>query len=67
MIENFCDFIKKIHADPFTKITNLTVKEFYVLKDHLQVCDACNILVEEVAEKYKNSPSNSAWGQIKYN
>lgn len=66
---SFCELIRQIKADPFKKIEGLTIGYFGLLKQHLQECEACSIIVNEVMEKYKDVPSNpnSDWEQTKYN
>lgn len=64
-MDNFCEFIKKIHADPMQEITDLKVGEFYKLKEHIQKCENCSILVDEVIERYKDVPAKE--DKTKYN
>lgn len=66
-IENFCEFIKGIHTDPFKLIKNLIVRDYYALQKHLQVCDECGILVDEVQEKYKDHKSDPNFNDGKFN
>lgn len=46
---NYCEFIKTCHDNP-TKVTRLTIREFYALKSHVPECEACNSLVNETAD-----------------
>jgi hypothetical protein len=66
---SFCELIKQIQADPFKKIEGLTISYFGLLKQHLQECEACSKIVNEILEKYKEIPkdSNSDWENTKYN
>lgn len=67
-MNNPCEFIQNIHADPLKLIKNLTLRDYYSLQDHLQSCEKCGMLLNEVLEKYKNvGPRSSPWEQTKYN
>jgi hypothetical protein len=67
-IENYCEFIKKIHADPLAKITGLTIGDLYSLQDHVNTCEQCIILTNEVLARYKNVPTpETGWDKTKYN
>jgi hypothetical protein len=65
---SFCEVVKQIQADPFKKV-DFTVGYFYLLKQHLQECEACFNIVEEVTEKYRDVPPNpnSEWDKTSYN
>jgi hypothetical protein len=43
-----CEFIQGIHADPFKMIKNLSIKEYYALKEHVQTCYNCSRLLDEI-------------------
>lgn len=66
---SFCDFIAEIQKDPFKKIENLSVGQFYKLQDHLKTCSTCDAIVEAIIEKHKDVPSNpnSGWDKTDYN
>jgi hypothetical protein len=67
-IENFCEFIRKIHADPLAKIEGLSIRDFYALQDHVNQCEECLRLVDEVNERYKDiGPGSSSWDQASLN
>lgn len=67
-IENFCEFIKKIHDSPFDLITDLTIKDYYAVAAHLKTCENCAILVTETIEKNKDKiPGVSPWDQTRFN
>jgi len=51
-INNFCELIKKIHADPMKKLYDITVGDVFALEKHLQECKTCATLVDEVLNKY---------------
>ena len=53
-IKDFCEFIKKIHVDPFARINDLTVGDYYALQKHLDECNNCDTLVTETLEKHKD-------------
>ena len=65
--ENFCEIIKKIYENPFAKVENLTVGNFYKLKEHVATCAECSRLTEELLEKHKDVPHESEWDKTKYN
>jgi hypothetical protein len=53
-LENPCEFIKKIHENPFAKIMDLTERDLIMLREHLTVCKECAKLVDEVWAKYED-------------
>ena len=53
-LDNFCEFVKKIHANPSMRITNLTIRDFTNLQNHLQECKQCETLADEVLSNDKN-------------
>jgi len=67
-MNNPCEFIKGIHDDPFRLVKNLTVKEYYALKEHVTGCSECTRLLDDLDEKYKDTaPGSSEWDQTRYN
>lgn len=66
-IENLCEFIKKIHANPLAKIEGLSIREFYMLKDHLTTCQECDRLAEEIVERYKDVPTDPNLNDGRFN
>jgi len=66
---SICDFIKNIQADPLKKIEGLTVGKFEEIAAHVNKCQECASIIDEVTEKYKDTPSdpNSEWSKSKYN
>jgi hypothetical protein len=53
-IDNFCTFVKNIHADPFALIKDLSIRDYYALANHVKTCNTCDGLLEEIYEKYKD-------------
>jgi hypothetical protein len=67
-LDNPCEFIKGIHADPFKLVKNLTVKEYYKLKDHVEKCAECTRLLDDMDNKYKDiAPGSSPWKNTRNN
>lgn len=66
-MENFCEFVKGIHDDPFKLIKNLTLREYYDLKAHVDVCDDCTTLLEDMHEKYKDYKPDPNLNDGRYN
>jgi len=66
---SFCEVIQQIKADPFKKMEGLTVGYFYLLKQHLQECEACSKIVDNVIEEHRDVPPdpNSGWNKTEYN
>jgi hypothetical protein len=57
----FCKVVAEIQKDPFKLVKdplnqtkNLTIRQFNQLREHLEVCQSCNDIVNEVLEKYKD-------------
>jgi len=66
-IENFCEFVKGIHADPFKLVKNLTLREYYALKDHIQMCNKCTQLLDDVNEKYRDYKPDPNFNDGRFN
>lgn len=66
-MENFCEFIKGIHTNPFKLVKNLTVREYYDLKAHVDVCDDCATLLDEIKTKYPDDRPNPNFNDGRYN
>lgn len=58
MIENVCEFIAGIEADPFKNVfpDGVTVGEYFAAmkqcRDHAKDCQKCYDAVERICEKY---------------
>ena len=65
----FCNFIKDIQKDPLKKIKGLTIRKMYRLQEHLQVCEECQRITDEILEANKDikSDPNSEWEKSKFN
>ena len=66
-IENFCEIIRRIHADPKAKVVGLTVRDYYNLQEHVAQCEECTKLTDEILEKYKDVPSDPNLNDGRYN
>jgi hypothetical protein len=64
---NFCEFIKGIHTNPFALVKELSIREYYALQKHVQVCENCAILIEEVYEKYGDAPPDPNLNDGRFN
>jgi hypothetical protein len=66
---NLCEFIKNIEKDPLKKIEDLTIGEFYQLKDHIHICFECSEAVNRILEAHKDVPDNldSDWSKTRFN
>lgn len=64
-----CAIMKKIQEDPSKKVEGLTVGIFYALQAHLEVCDECSKIADEVLEKGKDRPKGpeSDWDKTRLN
>lgn len=67
-MNNPCEFIKGIHDNPMALVKNLTIRDYMEIQDHLQSCEKCAIMIDEVIEKYKDiGPGSSPWSNTRYN
>ena len=66
---SFCEYIQQIEKDPFKKIDNLTGRDLYALRDHIDVCTECSNIVDSILEKHKDvlPDPNNGWNKTKYN
>jgi hypothetical protein len=66
---SLCEIVLKIQKDPLKKVEGLTIGIFYQLKEHLQECEMCSKIIDEILETHKDVPEdpNSAWNRTKYN
>ncbi len=55
MIENMCKFIAEIEQDPEALVTGMTIKDYLLLRQHIQDCDNCYLATERVNSKYKQT------------
>ena len=51
MINDFCKFIRDIHADPSAIVPEHTLGDLMSLKEHVKRCDVCDSLVSDVLAK----------------
>ena len=54
MIDNFCKFVADIEADPEAIVSNLTIQEYLLLRQHIYLCEDCYDAVERVNKRYKD-------------
>jgi hypothetical protein len=47
-----CKFFQQIEADPEAIITDLTIGEYLMARNHLIDCEECNAIVDRVINKY---------------
>ena len=53
MIDNFCEFFKTVVENPKAIVPKHTVGDFLLMRDHLDDCPACDLLVEQTL---RNAP-----------
>lgn len=57
MIGNYCDFFKKIAADPAAPVDGMTVSDFLKARQHLTLCEDCCAIATRVANsRARRSP-----------
>lgn len=56
-MRDFCALIRGIEKDPEAIINDLTVRDYLLLRQHIQLCDECYEAVERVNKKYPDEPS----------
>jgi hypothetical protein len=67
-LNNPCEFIKGIHDNPMALVKNLTIGDYQALTEHLQSCENCATMVDEVIEKFKDiGPGSSPWENTRWN
>lgn len=52
MIDNPCEFIRRIARNPFARVEDLKESEILSLRKHLTECPECDKLVNEVLDTY---------------
>ncbi len=41
MIKDMCDFFKKVEENPSAIVTGLTIRDYLLLRAHLEGCNVC--------------------------
>jgi hypothetical protein len=59
MIENFCEFFRKIEEDPKAIVSGLTIGDLLLARAHMNECDECLMRVDRVME---NAPPEKPFG-----
>ena len=52
-ITNVCEFVNNIYSDPYKKIVGLTIRNLYMIQNHLIECKECTRKVDEVLAREK--------------
>ena len=51
---DYCEFISNIEKDPEAIVSDLTVRDYLLLRMHIRECSKCYESAERVNEKYQN-------------
>lgn len=54
MIDDFCELIAQIEADPEALVTGLTIRDYLMLRQHIVLCQKCSDSADRVNERYKH-------------
>ena len=51
MSMDYCEFFKKIEANPYALVKDLTVREYLAAAEHVVQCPSCEEIVNKVVDE----------------